>query len=215
MNECQQDLTRLSALADGEASADERAALAAHAAECPRCRSALGALQDLRDRLAARPYPPVRDDEWMRVWSNVARSVPVAGARRAGASPVWVQIAQRRQPALAAAAVLVMALTVGLVTWALLRAPSAQIAVARSGDVRIESFTYNVEDYQVTMLTPIEGGEPVLWLTPRPPIPVAKRGDVRVEAVSHNSDYRLRLMTAAGGDGPVLWMTPLAEHGEG
>jgi len=183
MSDCQMDPVRLSALVDGELPADERRSIEAHVAECADCRSTVAALRAVRDGAAALPYEVVAPGEWARVWSALERVLPHVSAGEAPArarEDTRLRVPRiRRQPArltwrlwmwprpILAAAALVLALVTGA---SLIRSMPHRVLddldVAGKEEVRLEWVANDADGYMLVLTPPVEGGAPVLWITP-------------------------------------------------
>jgi len=110
---CGEVLERLAAFSSGEFPTDIRRAMQTHLAECAACRAALARVDALAGVLASTRTPPVPA-------GLAARVMEAARSRRTSAAPVgwnplrWWRLASAPMHA-AAAAVLVIGLSVGLV----------------------------------------------------------------------------------------------------
>lgn len=97
--ECAKEQEMLSAYYDGELSSAERAAVAEHITNCPRCAAELAAFSDLSEMADALADPPVPSDLWSRIERDLdapARAVPgPRGLMRALwlNNPRWVAMA--------------------------------------------------------------------------------------------------------------------------
>jgi len=116
---------RLSAYLDGDLTADERAAVEAHLAQCEPCRVTLDDLKRLVRRASALDdTPPARD-----LWPGIAARI-----QELAAEPDVIPLAPRRRrfsfsvPQLAAAAVALMALSGGVATLAVRGGTTARLA---------------------------------------------------------------------------------------
>ena len=129
-------MDRLSEYLDGDLHPGERAALEAHLADCPTCRTTLDELR----RVVARAHALVDRPVGTELWGGIAARIGASGA------PV-VDLAARRArkritlslPQLAAAAVLLVAAGAGATSLAL-RAPSpapSSVALTTAPDVRV------------------------------------------------------------------------------
>ena len=117
---------RLSAYLDGELKSAERARLEAHLAECAACAVALAELREVVARARTLEDRPPATDLWPAIESQLApRSAPARAPRgRILAGPAWWgRRFELGLPQLAAAAVLLVALSAGAV-WLLLRGPA-------------------------------------------------------------------------------------------
>jgi hypothetical protein len=120
---------KLSEYLDGELSRDERAAVDAHLSECAACTAVLAELKRVVERAQALQPRPPQADLWRGISERIDERRPaatVAPFRRAtGPAPERSSPARRISftlPQLAAAAVLLMAVTVGL-SWTFLGRP--------------------------------------------------------------------------------------------
>lgn len=165
MNECTIDKAHLSAYVDGELTADDRRAVERHLEACEACRRDLATLRAVRGRFEADACPSVAHDEWEEIWSGVEPDLPAGRSRRWSRS---MAAFVRRRPLLAAAAAVLLLVGAGLLGWSL-RPPQPVsengLPMASDGEVRVESFAYDSEDYTLIMMAPGEQGL-VMWLKP-------------------------------------------------
>lgn len=134
---CEDVLKQLTAFSSGELPADVRQAVQAHLAECAACRAALAEVDALAGVLAGAQAPPIP--------SGFASRVLAAARQRQKAEPLaawnlmrWWRLASAPMHA-AAAAVLVIGLSVGLVLgWT--SAPSAAQATTAAQPDPVDAY---------------------------------------------------------------------------
>jgi Putative zinc-finger len=136
---------KLSEYLDGELADGEREAVESHLAGCAACARVLADLKRVVSRAASiNPRPPSAD-----LWPGIAARIDAPGARgrvtpfRAPDSSPWQRMISRRVscsvPQLAAAAVLLMAVSVGL-AWSIAGRPGLpSLNLRRSGGVATEA----------------------------------------------------------------------------
>ncbi len=126
---CEQATEQLGPYVDGELSSDVRGTLEAHLETCGPCRAELGKLRDMAADLAKPPGVPVPESLWMSIERRLdaePQAPSTVAAPRGQPSPAW-SIWYRRPP-LAVAAVLALAIGLGIfgLVWT---EPSASAAV--------------------------------------------------------------------------------------
>lgn len=91
---CETFQEQLGGYVDGELDAEARAGVAAHVAECPRCRRGLTAIQALADGLARPPDADVPENLWAAIEQRLDAEQGLAGQRRAtGSRRVFLRVA--------------------------------------------------------------------------------------------------------------------------
>ncbi len=167
----------VSAYCDGEVTPEERMRVEAHLAECAECVQALESYRRLGRAIRALPQGTPSRTLWVRVQEGLARP----------ARPLW----WRLLPAASVAAVLLMAVVVGLLLRPAPSGPAAPRALEAEQGIQAEATSPALQAPPIAPASPSAATKDYLALVPSPPpcpgIPLA----LEVVAISARSEAEL------------------------